>query len=244
MRPGVADRRPTIGGADPGGDLVAALPNEARQRGQPTENVLDRSGYGDVPNRVTPPRDDRPMSGDVVIDMSGNVAPAPCTCEVERLRTVTRRFEVAPSAGGGTTAWDAALGRLLARLVLEPVHCIVITQDPFPRYAQLMIGHGRAIVEASGNAYLRGDFRLGRSEELALQMLGLAAPGTHDDGVDRPSNWRREEAVADPFELAHLVGTVLHDVMGLDVRAPITIEVFGAEWPCAACAWGETTADA
>jgi hypothetical protein len=159
-----------------------------------------------------------------------------CRCAIEIARTETRTYSVAPGDGGGWPAWTAALTGLLTRLATGPTHCLVITQEPNQRYVQLMLGHGHAHVEASGNAYLVGDFRLGESEEQMLAHLGFQHPHTLDDrGL--PENWWSDHDVADPAQIAETLTTALLGVMGFDERWPVTIDVFGADSPCEACFW-------
>lgn len=160
-----------------------------------------------------------------------------CRCEVERTRTLPQhRFEVAPSAGGGWVAWGIAVGRLFARLITLPTHCIVITQEPNQRYVQAMIGDGHAHLEASSNHYLIGDFRLGEREVEHLHALGFCSPDDTKPGW--PPNWWMDCPDADPFALADLLTHTMAGVMCFDDSWPVTIEVFGAEHPCAYCAWG------
>jgi hypothetical protein len=123
--------------------------------------------------------------------------PARCHCPIEREVTRDRRFDIAPDAGGGWPAWSQAMGRLLDQLAGGPTHFVVITQEPNHRYVQLMVGHRRVHIEASSNAYLRGDFRLSPSEEELLQTLGFRPPEESFDGfpdnwwVERPFTWVR-----------------------------------------------------
>ena len=44
-----------------------------------------------------------------------------------------------------------------------------------------VLGHGHAHLEASSNAYLEGDFRLGESEEQTLTTLGFRHTDTLGD---------------------------------------------------------------
>ena len=160
-----------------------------------------------------------------------------CRCAVEVTRTETRTYSVAPRDGGGWSAWTAALTRLLTRLATGPAHCVVVTQEPNQRYVQLMLGHGHAHLEASSNAYLEGDFRLGESEEQMLTTLGFEHPDTLGDDRGLPENWWSDHDVADPERIARTVTTALLGVMGFDECWPVTISVFGADSPCEACFW-------
>ena len=161
-----------------------------------------------------------------------------CTCEVDSLRTRSDEYAIAPAHGGGWPAWAEAIARLLMRLVDEPAHCVLVTQPPNQRYLQLMIGHGHAHVEASGNHYLLGDFRLDECEERRLGVLGYEAPGTRESERRLPLNWWCDHERADPETIAGQVLATLTAVMGFDERYPVSVEIFGAESPCAACFWG------
>jgi hypothetical protein len=156
-------------------------------------------------------------------------------CAAERTRTLDRIFDVAPDAGGGWTAWALAFGRLLDRLADEATHCVVITQEPNERYAQLMLGHGRVHIEASSNEYLTGDFRLSRAEENELRTLGFSPPDEVIDGF--PVNWWIERPFTTGSLVAELVATTLVAVMAFDGREPVHVNVFGADHPCVSCAW-------
>ena len=125
-----------------------------------------------------------------------------CNCLAERSRTETVTYSIAPRAGGGWAAWGAALTALLVRLTAAPTHCAIIDQRPNERYLQLMLGHGHARIEASGNGYLTGDFRLGESEERVLAGLGFRRPSTADPDDDFPENWWIDQPTADPAHLA------------------------------------------
>jgi hypothetical protein len=160
-----------------------------------------------------------------------------CKCAEERLITRRQEFDVAPAPGGGWLVWSHALARLLARLSVQPAHCVVITQEPNQRYVQLIIGHGHAHVQASSNTYLEGDFRLGPTEEAQLRLLGFNSPDELDDDHLGPHNWWFDQASVDPFDLAELLGRMLMSITAFDSRWPIHIEVFGADSPCDACFW-------
>lgn len=164
-------------------------------------------------------------------------ASSACDCLAERSRTETVTYSLAPRAGGGWAAWGAALTALIVRLTAAPTHCAIIDQRPNERYLQLMLGHGHARLEASGNGYLTGDFRLGESEERVLAGLGFRRPSTADSEDDLPENWSIDQPAADPAQLAQLVTATASSVMAFDNRWPITIDVFGADAPCEACCW-------
>ena len=172
------------------------------------------------------------MDTDTITEPSGT-----CRCAVEVTRTETGTYSVAPHDGGGWRAWTASFTRLLARLVVGPVHCLVITQEPNQRYVQVMLGHGHAHLEASSNAYLAGDFRLGESEEQVLTTLGFEHPSTLGDDRGLPENWWSDHDVADPVHIARLLSTTLQSVMAFEEHWPVSIDVFGADSPCEACFW-------
>lgn len=165
-----------------------------------------------------------------------------CHCLTDAHETYAATFDVAPGAGGGWVAWGVALARLLANLVARPTHCVVITQEPDQRYAQMMVGHGRAVVEVSSNHYLFGDFALSAAECAHLELLGFEPPGDPDraeeTGEHGPWNWRLELDPADGRQLADLVVHVLVAVVGFSDRHPISVQVFGADHPCRPCSWG------
>lgn len=161
-----------------------------------------------------------------------------CTCEVDRLRTRSDEFAIAPTRGGGWSAWAEAFTRLLDRLAGGPAHCIIITQEPNQRYVQLMVGHGHAHVEASSNHYLIGDFRLDEREEHLLEAIGFESPATVDTHSGMPLNWWRDEEHVDAEAVAGLVLTTLTAVAGFDPHHPVSIAVFGADSPCEVCCWG------
>lgn len=170
--------------------------------------------------------------------MSNELVERPvCTCELDRERTVTRCFEVAPASGGGTAAWATAFGRLVSRLAALPTHCVVVTQHPNQRYVQLLVGHGRVHAEASSNRFLEGDFRLGPSEGEYLRILGFTAPSDAAD-PEGPCNWVFDRPAADPISVADVLAHTMVAVMCFDERHPVTIEVFGAAEPCEVCSWG------
>jgi hypothetical protein len=181
---------------------------------------------------VTPSRHHGVVDDDTVSEQH-----ADCTCDAARDRTLDQqRFEVAPAPGGGWVAWAVSFGRLLARLIDLPTHCVVVTQRPNQRYVQVMLGDGRAHLEASGNEFLEGDFRLGETEHEHLHALGFDAP---DEGApDSVPNWWMDHPDADPFAVADLLTHTMVAVMGFDDGWPVTIELFGADQPCAVCAWG------
>lgn len=160
-----------------------------------------------------------------------------CSCNSDGARTQDRTYTLAPASGGGWPAWTAAFTRLLIRLVVEPTHCVIVTQEPNQRYVQLMIGHGHAHVEASGNTYLWGDFRLGPSEERLLDTLGFQHPDRLDPRHSLPQNWWFDDERADPCRIADVLTAAMIGVMAFDVHWPITISIFGASAPCAWCFW-------
>ena len=160
-----------------------------------------------------------------------------CECEADAVRTRSDSYSVAPATGGGWPAWTAALVRMLTRMIDEPTHCITITQEPNERYVQLMVGHGHACVEASSNTYLTGDFRLGPSEEAVLRSFGFRHPDALDPRDSVPRNWWFDENHADPILIAETLTATMIGVMCFDERWPITINLFGADTPCAACFW-------
>lgn len=161
-----------------------------------------------------------------------------CACLIDRGRTRTERFMIAPSRGGGWSAWAEAFTRLIDRLASLPAHCVVVTQDPNQRYVQLMVGHGRAHIEVSSNEYLLGDFRLDPGEEAFIETLGFERPDPVSN-AGWPLNWWRNERPADSEAIAGLVLVASTTVLGFDDRHEITIDVFGADHPCDACAWGD-----
>lgn len=177
---------------------------------------------------VTPLRQNRGVTRDDV---------EVCRCAEERPLTRRQEFDIAPAPGGGWLVWSHALARLLARLSVQPAHCVVITQDPNQRYVQLIIGHGHARVEASSNTYLEGDFRLGPTEEAQLRLLGFKSPDELDDDHPGPYNWWFNEDSVDPFDVAELLSRMMMSITAFDSRWPIHIEVFGADSPCDACFW-------
>jgi hypothetical protein len=160
-----------------------------------------------------------------------------CDCDVDAAHTGTASFSVSPASGGGWTAWTAALVRMFTRLRDQPAHCVVVTQEPNERYVQVMIGHGHAHVEASSNTYLAGDFRLGPSEEQLLRSFGFEHPDAADPRSTLPQNWWFDEEHADPHSIAETLTATMIGVMCFDERWPITIDIFGADSPCAACFW-------
>jgi hypothetical protein len=159
-----------------------------------------------------------------------------CRCDAERKRTLDRTVAVATDAGGGWPTWALAFGRLLDRLADEPTHCVVITQECNERYAQLMVGHRRVRIEASSNEYLSGDFRLSWSDEDLLSTLGFRPPAEALDGF--PNNWWIERPYCTGSLVAELVVTTLVAVMAFAGCDPVHVKVFGADHPCASCAWG------
>ena len=163
-----------------------------------------------------------------------------CSCEAERALTSAQSFTVAPATGGGWPAWTSAFTRLLVRLAVEPTHCVVVTQEPNPRYVQLMVGHGHAHVEASSNTYLEGDFQLSPTEERLLEQLGFQHPDRLDPESTFPENWWFDVDDADPVRLAEILAAAMIGVMAFDARWPLTIEVFGADSPCNACFWADS----
>ena len=160
-----------------------------------------------------------------------------CTCEelfdADDPFEVTR-FEVAPRAGGGWTAWGVALGRLLGRLAQGPTQCVSAAQGPGGRYVQWMIGHGRAYVEVSSNHFLMGHHRLTGSDERHLGLLGFSR-------VDEEANWSREIDLVGygaTSRLGVLLTHLVEDVALFDPLRPVTIEQFLAARPCGWCAQG------
>lgn len=163
-----------------------------------------------------------------------------CTCDPTRVEPPPAAFVVAPAAGGGWPAWTAALSRLVAGILDRSSHALVLTQEPNQRYAQLLVGHGRAHVEAASNQYLTGDFRLGPSEEAVLTSLGYRPAEDLDSVRGLPSNWWLDVAPADPLGVAELLMVTVVTVAGFDAAWPVTVSVFELEHPCAACTWGST----
>lgn len=160
-----------------------------------------------------------------------------CSCDVDREQTRFEQFEIVPRLGGGWPAWAEAFARLIDRLAGLPAHCVIVSQEPNQRYVQMMVGHGHAHTEVSSNVYLMGDFRLDHREEQALELLGFEPPDLDADG-SRPFNWWRDDEAADGETIAGRMLAVLTTTLGFDERAPVTVDVFGADHPCEACFWG------
>lgn len=160
-----------------------------------------------------------------------------CRCDELADRVGSQSYSIAPARGGGWAAWTTAFARLLTRLVLEPTHCLVVTQEPNQRYVQMLLGHGHAHVEASGNRYLTGDHRLDATEERLLQSLGFRPAGELPPESTGPYNWWFDVDVADPVAIADVLTVAIRSVMRFDQRYPITIEVFGAAAVCEFCFW-------
>lgn len=159
-----------------------------------------------------------------------------CSCAVDRERTRYEQFRVVPSRGGGWTTWAEAFARLVDRLAALPAHCLIVQQEPNQHYVQMMVGHGHAHIEVSSNHYLIGDFRLDAREESALAALGFAKPDPAGES-EWPLNWWRNDEYADGEAIAGCVLAVLTTAVGFDERAPVTVDVFGADNPCESCFW-------
>jgi hypothetical protein len=160
-------------------------------------------------------------------------------CRGEQLRTKIRMYSVSPNAGGGWPAWRGSFRRFAVAHLGRPSHCLVITQDPNQRYVQLIVGHGGARVEVSSNFYLRGIYRLDRSDEALLARLGFRPRQELDPDEDRPKNWWLERHSAGPEWLAVLVTEAVSRVVAFDPRQPVTVEQFGKDRPCRICTWGD-----
>jgi hypothetical protein len=160
-------------------------------------------------------------------------------CRSERIRTKFRTYSLTPDAGGGWPAWRGSFRRFAAAQIDGPSHCLVITQDPNQRYVQLIMGHGAARVEVASNFYLRGIYRLDRSDEALLTCLGFRPRQELDPGEDRPKNWWLERHPANPEWLAGLVTEAVSRVAAFDPRQPVTLEQFGKDDPCRVCTWGD-----
>jgi hypothetical protein len=101
------------------------------------------------------------------------------------------------------------------------------------RYVQLLVGHGFARIEVTGNAYLEGVDRLDADDVVFLESIGFHRPDEH---VDRPFNWWRVDSVPDADVLADTVTDLVRAASLFEDRQPVLVEVFGADAPCAACA--------
>jgi hypothetical protein len=83
--------------------------------------------------------------------------------------------------------------------------------------------------------YLAGDFRLGPSEEAVLRALDFRVPESPHPDASLPRNWWLDVEHADPRAIAELLMAAMIRVMCFDERWPVTINIFGAESPCATC---------
>jgi hypothetical protein len=153
---------------------------------------------------------------------------AVCSCEHDRALTQDAELVLEPDARAWR-GWTGGLEALLAGLADGPAHSLILTQPRHARWVELLVGHGQLRVDVSSNTTLRGDDRLSAEEEHRLARLRFQRPA-----VGR-TTWRLEEPIALVARSTELVSHVLVAILGLDARAPLHVDRFGADHPCAAC---------
>jgi hypothetical protein len=115
---------------------------------------------------------------------------------------------------------------------------VVIVEQPDTngRYVQLLIGHGRALVEASSNDYLLDESRLTADHEELLGLLGWQWEGTDADEPDgEPANWTLPEVRADSPDLVEILLATIVGVFGFDEHTPVQVRTFMVDDPCRDC---------
>lgn len=101
------------------------------------------------------------------------------------------------------------------------------------RYVELLIGHGKAYVEASSNGYLLGEHRLSAADEELLVAIGWIAPKTDVDDPERfAANWTLPLVVGDWDALVEVLLAAITCVFGFDEQVPVEMRSFPADHPC------------
>jgi len=143
---------------------------------------------------------------------------------------------IVPARIGGWVAWSATLVGLLHDIAKEPTRVVIIEQPHRnERYVQMLIGHGRAHVEASSNEFLSGTSALSGVDERLLALLGWNAPHT---GAGTPSpNWSLPLVEGDWQNLVETITATVVGIFGFSEQLPVEFSIFGADHPCSECSW-------